>query len=513
MKFLRKILFSIITLSLLASLTLWILTKSINPETIKQLINQQITLATHKESQINGAISWQLFPRPGLKFNQLLIGNVNSKDDYSLSIDKLLLNLKITPLLRGKFVFSEIHADGFKLEFNPENTPINESNAQQKTISPQDSKKNKQFAIQKLILSHGQLIINNKQGSAVVKNIQIGAEQINFKNNPFSVQIKGKLINIPTITNAKASLNFKGRLSFSPSILEDIKNGISQSSIEGQLFLSNITLNQFVISKVNATLKSHKGSLISNPFTLSLYKGESIGDIELNLISKELLINQTATNLDGKKFMTALLGNKSISGRLDYSIHAVIPLKDLNLEHIESKGTLTLKDGEVFNLNIEQLITTLKTKLNALASLAPSDPKKSIESLNWDQSKVPQGNTPFKLANFKYTLAHGIMESNSFLLQTDRLNVNGQGNLDLLKKTLNSKLKASFLDSYDDKTLQQFQKVLGGSFPITVTGSIEHPTVAPDFSLINPFLSALIIKNTITTPIKIIGEPLKELLN
>ncbi len=502
-----------ITLGLLASLTLWILAKSIDPETIKQLINQQITQSTHKDSHINGAISWQLFPRPGLKFNQLLIGNEKSKDNYSLSIDKLLLNLKITPLLRGQLIFSEIHADGFKLEFNHNNTSIQESNAQQKIASTPNAKMNKQFAIQKLILSHGQLILNNKDGATIVKNIQIGAEQINFKHNPFSVQIKGKLISIPTMSTAKATLNFKGRISLSPLILEDMKNGVNQSSIEGQLVLNNITLNQFVINKVNATLKSHKGALISNPLTLSLYKGESIGDMELNLISKQLLINQTATNLDGQDLMTALLGNKSISGRLDYSIHASIPLKDINLEHIDSKGTLTLKDGEVFNLNIEQLINTLKTKLNALANLAPSDPKKSIKSLNWEQSKVPQGNTSFKLANFKYTLAKGIMESDSYLLQTNRLTINGQGNLNLLNKTLHSKLKAAFLDSYDDKTLQQFQKVLGGSFPIIVTGTIEHPTVAPDFSLINPLLSALMIKNTITTPIKMIGEPLKELLN
>lgn len=95
--------------------------KNIKPETIKQLVSNKITAITHKQSQIDGTISWQLFPRPGLKFNKIHIGNENLNDNYSLLIDTLLLNLKITPLLKGHFVFSEINIDGLKLFINQEN--------------------------------------------------------------------------------------------------------------------------------------------------------------------------------------------------------------------------------------------------------------------------------------------------------------------------------------------------------------------------------------------------------
>ncbi|HAT9024997.1 TPA: AsmA family protein, partial [Legionella pneumophila subsp. pneumophila] len=99
MKLLGKILLAFTALMIFVSITLWILAKNIKPETIKQLVSNKITAITHKQSQIDGTISWQLFPRPGLKFNKIHIGNENLNDNYSLLIDTLLLNLKITPLL------------------------------------------------------------------------------------------------------------------------------------------------------------------------------------------------------------------------------------------------------------------------------------------------------------------------------------------------------------------------------------------------------------------------------
>ncbi|HAU0348361.1 TPA: AsmA family protein, partial [Legionella pneumophila] len=66
MKLLGKILLAFTALMIFVSITLWILATNIKPETIKQLVSNKITAITHKQSQIDGTISWQLFPRPGL---------------------------------------------------------------------------------------------------------------------------------------------------------------------------------------------------------------------------------------------------------------------------------------------------------------------------------------------------------------------------------------------------------------------------------------------------------------
>lgn len=108
---------------------------------------------------------------------------------------------------------------------------------------------------------------------------------------------------------------------------------------------------------------------------MSLYNGESIGDMDYVIATQQLLINQTATNLDGKQLITSLLKHPAISGNLDYSIHASIPLKALSIESLVSKGTITLKDGEVYNINLDQLLNNLKVKLNSLMTETPDNIK------------------------------------------------------------------------------------------------------------------------------------------
>lgn len=72
-------------------------------------------------------------------------------------------------MLKGHFVFSEINIDGLKLFINQENNekPLSsERNANQYNTTTYP---NEQFAIQKLLLSHGQIILNNKGQSTVLK--------------------------------------------------------------------------------------------------------------------------------------------------------------------------------------------------------------------------------------------------------------------------------------------------------------------------------------------------------
>ena len=469
MKLFGKILIILIVLILLGSATIWVLAKNINPDTIKHLVNSQMTTLTHKKSQINGDISWKIFPRPGLKFTKILIGDEKTKENYTLSIDALLLNLKITPLFSGQFVFSEINADGLKLE-------INSDIAQEKSSSEPSAKNNnehssdKKFAIENLVISHGQVIINKNGKTTVFKNLQASIEQFNLQNIPFPIQIKTKLSQAGSLSNAKANLNFQGRFNLSPTLLNDLQNGIMNSSIEGQLSLQNIVLNQFVIKNINTNLKSNIVGITFNPFTVSLYNGESIGDMNYSFANKQLSLNQTATNLDGNMLMTGLLGSELVGGNLDYSIHATIPLDKPLINAINGKGNITIKDGEIYHINLQQLISNLKGSLENVINGTATDLKSSLQLTDSDVNKPKEGSTPFKLANIQYQVQNGTMSSDALLLQTDKLQVNGTGSLNLTGLELNAKLKVSLNSNNTDNAMQKIQQILGGNFPFDVAG-------------------------------------------
>ncbi len=514
MKLLGKIVLTLLSLLLVTSIILWVLAKNINPETIKKLVGNQITTLTHKQSHIDGAISWQLFPRPGLKFSNIIIGDAQLNEEYSLAIDTMFLNLKITPLLGGKFVFSEVSIDGLNAQVNLNVTQPAKSIVQ--NSNPQNNKSNygEQFAIERLLVSHGQIIINNKGHSTVFKNLQMGVEQFNFKNVPFTVQVKTKLTEYSSNPLIKANINFKGRLNLAPSIFNQLQNGITQSAAEGQILLQNISLNQFAIKKVSATLKTNKESIQFNPLTFSLYNGESIGNMNYAIATKQFSLNQTATNLNGKQLMAVFLGHEIISGGLDYSIHAIIPLENPNIGTISGTGTISIKDGEIYNFNLEQMLNNIKEKLKSITSNKQPGIKNALEQLtNWDISSSNQGNTVFKLASMQYQFQNGMLSTESILLQTDKLQVKGNGTLNLLNYELNSKLQVSVNTNNAEPAMLTIQEILGGYFPLVISGTLEQPKALPDFRAMTPRLGQQLMNTNIDKPINQIRNRLKDLIH
>ncbi|CAM2973981.1 AsmA family protein [Legionella worsleiensis] len=507
MKILGKAVITAFILLIVLLSILWILAKNIQPEAIKQLVNNQISALTHKKSQINGAISWQIFPRPGLKFSQIIIGDEQLKENFALSIDSMLLNLQITPLLKGRFVFSEINSDGLKLFINQDKFPTSPSS--QDHMEHHKEYLNQQFAIQRLTVSHGEVTVYSNGGSTVFKNIQAGIEHFNTQKNPFPVQIKARLTQLAPLATAKASINFKGRLTLAPSFLNELQNGMSYSAIEGQLLIQNSLLNQFKIAKLNTTIKTHKNSISLNPFTLSLYGGESVGDVNYSIANQQLSFNQTATHLDGKRLISALTGQQTIDGTLDYSLHATIPLHQTELEQINGKGTLTIKDGQIYNINLNQMISIIKDRLDNLMKGIPAKSPKILNLSGWESAG--SGNTPFKLANSHFTIQDKQITSESLLLQTDTLQVSGDATINISNRALNAKLKVTINDS-NDQAIKKIQHALGGYFPLDVSGTIEHPMVLPDITKINPLLGQLLIKNTLEHPLKGVEGTLKELI-
>lgn len=511
MKVLKNLVMAVLAIIIIAFLATWILSKSINPETMKNLISHQISTLTHKPCQIKGAFSWQLLPRPGVKFTEIDIGNPKDKDNYALSIHNLLFNLQLSPLFRGQLVFSEMAIDGFKLSLNPEIRQANDHSQPGKEPSKMAPKVLGRFAMKRFTLSHGEIEVNNKGKQLVAKNLQLVLEQFNLFQEPFPIQIKSKILIQEKSSHLQTSLNFKGRLSLSPQILTYSQGKPLPMNLEGQLSLQDSQLNNLKIDKVNANIKTNEGSLVFNPLTLGLYSGESVGALDVQLSSMRLNLNQTASNLNGGDLMQDLTGHNLISGKMDYSINLSLPLDNPSLDQFEGKGHLSLKDGLLLGVNFNQLIDDLKKSMDNLLSDSLGDKQKGLSANQFSFSQYNQGSTPFKLASIQYHLSQGNLLSDALILQTDKIQITGDASLNMLDYALRSQLQATV--SSDNANLQKVQQLLGGSFPISVSGTLDRPIIVPNLKLINPVLSRLFIKKVIDKPIKILGNQLKTILH
>ena len=505
MKYLGKIVIAFISLIILASVSLWFFTKNIQPETIKRFVSQQISAMTQKESRIDGAISWQFFPNPSLKIEKIEIGSTKEKENYHEVINSLVFNVKLSNLLKGSLLFDELAIDGLQLEVNPNVSKVVLTPTKQST-APKSVSHN-EFAIQKVTLTRSQIALQRNNEETLLKNVQLAIEDFNLQSHSFPIQIKTRLTKLNNNTNIKANIAFTGRLNLDDSVINNLMKGTAIPSVEGQLLLWNIAFNQMHIDKINSTIKSNKDNLAFNPFTASLYDGEAVGTMNYALNTHQISINQTATNLDGKELLTALLGHSLLSGTMDYSIHASFPSSMVSLKSFTGAGQLTLKDGRLNGLNVDEVLNQLKGKLTQALNGNLQD-LTSLNDLN--KAQFTEGNTDFKLASLEYQLNNEQFSTNSLLIQTEKLQVKGDGSINLNNHVMNSKLQVTI--NNNDAAMQKIQSLVGGFFPIALSGTIEHPNMQPDFKTFSPLYSQLLTSPNLQKPLKLLGKQLKGLI-
>jgi AsmA protein len=513
MKLLKKLLIVLVITILATTIILWVLAKSIKPEVVKNYLSSQLSVLTHQNSKVEGEISWQLFPRPRIKITQIQIGDETNPLHYSMKLENLLFNLKITPLLRGKLVFSELNVDGFKIRLEPEAASILVKNHKtSETHYEFNSNLTEKFAIERLLLSHGQIKIVEKERTISFSGLQIGAEQLNLQNVLFPFQLKGNF----EIAEAekkflKAQVNFKGSASLSSLVFSNPLTALQNTPLDGQLSLKNIKINEFKIAKIIAHAKTKPGVLLLNPLTFNLYDGESVGDLNYEFDKKKLMFNQTATNIDSAQFIPDLVNKALFKGSLDFSIHAQANLKKENWqETISGNGSVTIKDGIVELINLDKVIELTTDKINKLFVAQKIAKERALELGQVNNPELFKGSSNFKFLSFQYQLKDDKLETNSIVLQTDKLQLKGESQLNLKDYALVSNLFAKV--TLADKATDSIQQLLGGSFPILINGTLTEPTVTPDLQKINFLLTKIWLKETLTQPVKKIGKTLQTVL-
>lgn len=512
MKYIKRLVLTLLGLIVMTTTIFWILSRSVNPETIKNYLGSQLHHLTGMPSKIDGDISWQLFPRPGIKLRNIQIGDQANPANYAVHLDNVLFNLKIMPIIRGKLVFSDVAIDGFKVSVNPHHS----SNAQPPSSGNHESSSNSladHFAIKKILLGHGEVLVINADSQLRLTGLQIGAEDVNLNHIAFPIQLKTSLdFSRSGQKIVQAHFNFKGSTSLSAALLANPVASLPGILTDGQLSIQKIRFNQLKLNKISAHLLNKEGLLQLNPLTLHLYDGESVGDLSYDSEKNLVSLNQTATNLNGAKLFQDLLNKNIIKGNVDFSIHSQLPVSEFNWkEKLSGTGSFTIKDGVIETLDLNKIVDYTSDKINQLIQNKKPDTKQLLDLVQFNQADWYKGSTNFNLLTLQYHLQQAVITSDSLVLQTDKLLLKGQGNLNLNEQNIDTNL--SIRINLPEKNVAIAQQLLGGSFPLRIKGSMNNPQVLPDIQKINPLLAKDWIKTTLDKPLKKINEQLKNIIN
>lgn len=501
MKSVKKLCGALLIFLLIGMLTCYFFIKSLKPEYIKNYVGTQLSALTNQKSSVNGTISWQIFPQPGVKVTEVQIGEEPSS--YSVKLNNLLFNLKISPLLRGKLVFGELNVDGFHILIQPELTSSTKSQKPASATPADNHSKADLFAIERFLLSHGEITVIQGPRKIILSGIQIGANQVNLKQELFPLQLKSSLeISAPDETLFKTFINFSGNTSLSPSLLSAPLLGLQNTLLNGQLVLQDTQFKQLKIKKINAHVKTKSGVLSFDPLTLNLYGGKSVGDLNYGFATKKLNLNQTATNINVANLLRDVVNKPFIQGSMDFSIHAQSNLQN----DFSGNGSLTIKDGAIESLDLNKIIEETTSEITRLLKEKDSNERKMLSFANFvsdltnTSASSSSMSTAFKLFTFQYGIDTSEIQTHSIVLQSDKLQLKGGAKVNLRDYKLQSQLNVKI--SLANTEIDKIQQLLGGSFPLLVTGSLTTPIVLPDLKQISPLLAKTWVTETLTKFIK-----------
>lgn len=505
---------ALVILIVLTTLTIWSLTTTVTPNAIKDLINNQLHLISTQKSYIDGNISWQLFPQPGIKITQVHMNENNNKYYYSLYVENLFLNLQLSSLLHGALIFNELKINGFKINIHFKAQPKTHQHKEPETIvisSTPPSKISAQFPLDRILLTHGQLIVSQAQNKMVLTGLQVGAKQLNVKNKFFPLQLKSTFSISVAKNNTKGTCNYKGKIRLASAALTQPIAALQHAAVDGQLLAQNVRVNKFKITTINANVKTKQDEIILNPFNIALYAGKSVGDLNYQFISKKLSINQTAASLDANRLFNDLMTNHLIKGTLDFSVHTTISLQNSDWQdNLRASGNLIIRDGILYFIDLNKLIDEIKNKIHSLLTQTKSDINHASQTPLFNSTTHPQGNTKFQLLSIQYHALDNKLMNDSILLQTDKLQLKGRGYINLNDATQDFDLSAKLIA--DDSQVDTIQQLLGGSFPLKVVGTLTKPQVLPNANKLNPIISAYLLRYTIEKPVKQVADQLKNIL-
>lgn len=514
MRFMRNALLTVIFTLVIVVASLWAVTYWIKPHTVKVIAQKQLSNLTHQNSTFDGTVTWRLFPKPGLHLTNVRIGNPEKNDTaYSLLVDHLLFNVQVMPLFRGQLVFDQLVIDGFKLNINLDATAPDQSQKKQHSSKTKRRLYPSRVALKSLLLTNGQMVLtHHKSEHAIFDHVRLEAWFPKSKHEQVPIQLKAVLTDNNPIAPLHTEMNYQGLFRLAPNDETTPDSLINNLELDGQLALQNIVLKHYQLTQANTHLVFSHNKLKLNPLTISLYSGESIGQLSYQLDTKQLEFNQTGTSLNPEPVFQHLLGDKPphIKGTLDFSIQALAHLNDpLWFRKSQLNGSVTLRNGTLSYVNLKAITHEATQTIRHLATQNLNVIQETLAHLKpWNINDY-SGNTPFELINLQYKTNNDGFLLYNLMLETKKLHLKGQGDYNFETDHISAQLTAK-ISSYDP-TMLAMQQLLPQGFPLKVSGTFDNMAIHVDHKVMAKLLSSGLLSTPLTAPIKLIRHHLKQL--
>lgn len=311
--------------------------------------------------------------------------------------------------------------------------------------------------------AQGQLQFTANEQNIAVKPLQFkldnssltGALAVNTQQSKITTNLNIDRINLNDYISSETSAKTSNQTHITKQNSATSANSSSLPKIQAQVNIGSLTVNQFNLNNLAATINTQKNMISIAPIKTGFYQGTAQANIAINLAGNnpQFSVNGTLNKIQAGELYKALTSNDQFSGIADINVDlkAQGTTSESIRQTLAGSVRLSLQNGVYKGANILKLIQ------NGLAILKPD--------------VIPQASTSdqtlFSKLSASFQISKGIAYNNDLLLVSPYLQVHGQGAINLAQEQLGLQLRGTRVDKNNNATPPMI--------PIMVTGSWDNP--------------------------------------
>ncbi len=240
----------------------------------------------------------------------------------------------------------------------------------------------------------------------------------------------------------------------------------------GDLKLGRAQFSGLTLTNAAFGLTADNGALRLTP-SAQLYGGKTAGDIRLQVQGNaaRVTLQQSLDGVDLAKLGQDLLGSQDITGTGNLKLNLVASGSNLGAMRrgLDGDVAFTIANGSLEGLDLWYELRRARARL--------------------DKAAIPDRPAGMPRTTFTSLSATGMVEdalltNRDLNGKLDFMTIAGTGTVNLLNDAVNFDLKATFVDGPALQSDPDMVKYAGATVPLRVTGTIDAPSVLPDFGAI-----------------------------
>ena len=241
----------------------------------------------------------------------------------------------------------------------------------------------------------------------------------------------------------------------------------------GTLAVGTITYEQTVLTNVKSNVNLNRGVIQLSPLTSQIYGGQESGSVTVDTRFNPMTyaVNARLTNVDANKLLSSVSSVKdTLYGTLNASpnITFATPASGDIVQTLNGTMTMNLSNGKIMKLDLPGELS----KVGKFGGV------------------TPKGYTAISQMSSTFNIHNGVAQTNDMKAALDVGNMTAAGSINLVNQDLNMHVTATLNKGFSQQVggtgvggyLNTALANKNGELviPVIITGSMNHPMVAPD---------------------------------